>query len=234
MLCKRSIGLANNDRIAIYCLLGDKEKVAGRRDDALTYYKKAVSLAPSFAPAVDRLARHYFETGRRNKAQSLVKDAWIKQAHPDLLPLWDMLCPKDQKDQRAARYRWFEWVQEFHPDSQVAVLALAKAAIEEGLWGEARAALARAEKLGPSTALYNLWVMLEERTGNKPEVIRQWLDRAAKAPQPQAWVCQKTGRHFDHWVGVVEPEGLFNTVIWGDRMSQPDTVPQWLLDKSVA
>lgn len=228
---------ANHDRTAIYCILGDQEKMAGHEEEAFRFYKKAVDAAPGFAPAVDRLARNWIERGQRLKALDLVKKAWIANPHPDLIPLWDMLVPKDGKDQRMTRYRWFEWVQEFHPETPFAVLALAKVAIEEGLWGEARAALARAEKIEPSAQLYRLWILLEERTGNKPEIIRQWLDRASSAPAAKTWTCQKTGRHFDHWVAVVEPEGFFNTVAWGERNWSPDAdndPSRWLLDRSAA
>lgn len=228
---------ADHDRTAIYTILGDQAKVAGNGEDAFKFYKKACALSPGFAPAVDRLARNWLERGQRLRALDLVKKAWIDNPHPDLLPLWDMLSPQNEKDPRSARYRWFEWVQEFHPDKAFAVLALAKVAIEEGLWGEARTALVRAEKLEPSAQLYRLWVMLEERTGNKPENIRQWLDRASTAPANKSWTCQKTGRHFDHWVAVVEPEGFFNTVVWGDRAVSSDTMTdpsRWLLDRSAA
>lgn len=228
---------ANQDRMAIYCILGDVAKVENRQDEAYKLYKKAVDAAPTFAPAVDRLARTYLERDQRIKALDLVKKAWVANPHPDLLPLWEMLVPRQDKDQRATRYRWFEWVQEFHPQTSFAVLALAKVAIEEGMWGEARAALVRAEKIEPSAQLYRLWVMLEERTGNKPEVIRQWLDRAASTPAAKTWTCQKTGRHFPNWVAIVEPEGFFNTVIWGDRSYSIGTDTEndpsrWLLDKS--
>lgn len=230
---------ANHDRTAIYCLLGDQAKVESRPDEAFKFYKRAVDAVPGFVPAVDRLARTWLENGQRLRALDLVKKSWIANPHPDMLPLWDMLTPLkgDEKDRAMIRYRWFEWVQEFHPNTSFAVLALAKVAIEEGLWGEARAALVRAEKIEPSAQLYRLWVMLEERTGNKLEVIRQWLDRAAVMPPAKTWTCQKTGRHFDYWLAVVEPEGFFNTVVWGERIwtSETENDPtRWLLDRSAA
>jgi HemY protein len=228
---------ADHDRTAIYCILGDRAKAAGQQEEAFRFYKKACDLSPYFAPAVDRLARSWLDRGQRLRALYLVKKAWIGNPHPDLMPLWDMLTPRNEQEPHKARYRWFEWIQEFHPDKSFAVLALARVAIEEGLWGEARAALVRAEKIEPSAQLYRLWVMLEERTGNKADNIRQWLDRAANAPAPKTWTCQKTGRQFDRWVAIVEPEGFFNTVVFGDRAPAPDTLAdpsRWLLDRSAA
>lgn len=228
---------ADHDRTALYCILGDRAKDAGQQEEAFRLYKKACDLSPYFAPAVDRLARSWLERGQRLRALHLVKKAWIGNPHPDLLPLWDMLTPRGGGDPHKIRYRWFEWFQEFHPDKSFAVLALARVAIEEGFWGEARAALVRAEKLEPSAQLYRLWVMLEERTGNKADNIRQWLDRAASAPAPKTWTCQRTRRHFDRWVPVVEPEGFFNTVVYGDRPPASDALDdpsRWLLDRSAA
>ena len=228
---------AAQDKTALYCLLGDQAKVSGANHAAHGFYKKAYESAPEFAPAVDRFARSLMEQGHRLRALEVVKKAWKANPHPDMLPLWDMLVPQVEKDRSQTRYRWFEWVQELQPDKDFAVLAMAKVAIEEGLWGEARAALMKAEKISPSVQLYRLWVMLEERTGNKLDVIRQWMDRAASAPAPKSWTCQKTGRHFDNWVAVVEPEGFFNTVAWGERFytGTPQNDPsRWLLDRSAA
>lgn len=228
---------AAHDKTALYCLLGDQAKVAGQSQLAHGFYKKAYESAPEFAPAVDRWVRSLIEGSHRLRALDVMKKAWKANPHPDMLPLWDLLAPQAGKDRSQTRYRWFEWVQEFHPEKDFAVLAMAKVAIEEGLWGEARAALMKAEKISPSAQLYRLWVMLEERTGNKPDVIRQWLDRAASAPAATSWTCHKTGRHFDNWVAVVEPEGFFNTVAWGERFYTGETQhdpSRWLLDRSVA
>jgi hypothetical protein len=68
--------------------------------------------------------------------------------------------------------------------------------------------------VGKSAEIYKLWVLLEEKTTNKPEVIRQWLDRAYQASPCGIWVCFKTGRHFTTWQAIVEPENLFNTLVW--------------------
>jgi len=154
-------------------------------------------------------------------------------ANPKLLDLWYRLCPKDKKDQRTTEYRWMEWVAEFHPLSQEAILAVAKVAIDHGMWGEAKAALVRAEKIRPSKNLYLLWIRLEEETNKNPDVIRQWLDRVSKAPQGAQWICSKTYRTFDEWVAVVEPEGFFNTLEWRDMPNvQVADGAEWLLKQA--
>lgn len=225
--------MADCDRAALYLLLGDMAGRESRAGEAQAFYKKAWKINRNFVPAVVRLAESWLAEGRRVKALGIVQDAWEKTGHPDLLPVFSDLAPSDEKSLRhGGKYRWFEWVQEFHPESREAVLAQARAAIDEGLWGEARAALARAEKLGPTKDLYMLWVTIEEKTSAKPDVIRQWLDRAAKAPEGQAWICQKTLRRFAVWTALVEPEGHFNTLRWNETPKAEETSPSALWLKS--
>lgn len=211
--------VARKDRTVIFLILGDMAATAGRPEEALAFYKKAVREDSFFVPAVVRLAGCYLNQGSRLRALFLIKKAWKKAPHPDYLPLWDLLVPLAKTDQKATRYRWFEWVLEFHPDCLEALLALARVAIEEELWGEARAALGRAEKIRPTHAVYQTWILLEERTTNKPDVIRQWMDRAAHALPDGAWVCSRTGRKLPIWTPVVAPEGVFNSLVW---VSKPD------------
>jgi HemY protein len=222
---------ADLDRTSLYLLLGDMAKREGRAGEAQAFYKKAWKIDHNFAPAVVRLAENWLAEGRRVKALGIVQDAWKKTGHPELLPVFGALAPTDEKSLRhGGKYRWFEWVQEFHPESREAVLALARAAIDEELWGEARSALARAEKLGPTKDLYMLWVMMEEKTAGGADKVRQWLDRAAKAEEGPMWICAKTLRRFAVWTALVEPEGYFNTLRWNEIPKAEETVSSslWL------
>ncbi len=219
-----------SDRAAIYIVLGDRAREDGKPGEALKAYKKAFQADPSSVPAALHLAGADLDMGQRSAALAVVKKNWVLTGNPQLLGLWRTLCPQDKKDQRTTEYRWMEWVAGFHPESQPAVLAIASVAIEHGMWGEARAALVRAEKMYPSRDLYLNWVGLEEATNKNPEVIRQWLDRAAKAPTGPRWICSKTHRAFDQWIPVVEPEGFFNTLEWRDTPDFQDADnAQWLM-----
>ncbi len=209
--------VADHDRVAIYLVLGDMAKQAERPVEAGEFYRKAYKIDADCVPASVRLISWYIENGKHNKALSLLEKSWKKQANPAFIPLWRAMTPAQKQGKPNAKFRWFQWIADFHPTSLVAQLALARAAIEEEIWGDAREALAKAEKIGQSAELYELWVQLEEKTTNRPDVIRQWLDRAHKAASCGVWVCSKTGRTFAEWVAVVEPEGLFNTLIWNEQ-----------------
>jgi len=220
---KKTLGdVADQDRKVIYIVLGDMAKDQGRPDEAAAFYKKAYKADDKFIPANTRYIQSLMDTGSKRKALSLLEKSWKREAHPDYIPLWNALVPEQKVGKPNVKFRWFQWIAEFHPQSEVAQLALAKVAIEEQLWGEARIALVQAEKLGKSADIYKLWVLLEEKTANKPEVIRQWLDRAYQADPSGAWVCLKTGRQFPAWQAIVEPENLFNTLVWmADGVAKP-------------
>ena len=212
---KKTLGdIADQDRKVIYIVLGDMAKEQNRPQEAVEFYKKAYKADNQFVPANVRYIQSFIDAGARRKALSLLEKAWKREAHPDYISLWTTLVPEQKAGKPNVKFSWFKWVAEFHPQSEVAQLALARVAIEEQLWGEARIALDQAEKFGKSAEIYKLWVLLEEKTSNKPEIIRQWLDRAYQASPCGAWVCLKTGRQFTTWQAVVEPENLFNTLVW--------------------
>ena len=223
------IAEAKADRAAIYIVMGDHSRHDGKFSEGAKLYKKAFQADPSFTPAAMRLALSDLDMGQRVAALAVAKKNWALTANPQLLPIFRRLCPQDKKDMRTTEYRWMEWVAEFHPDSQEAVLAVAQVAIDHGMWGEARAALARAEKIRPTRNLYLMWVKLEEATGKKPDAVRHWLDRASQAEKDRNWVCTKTHRYFDEWLAIVEPEGFFNTLEWETGKVSVTPERGWLL-----
>ncbi|MBL8642177.1 MAG: hypothetical protein JNL76_08710 [Alphaproteobacteria bacterium] len=202
------------DRKVIYIILGDMAKDQGRPDESVAFYKKAYKADQRFVPATVRYIQSFIDSASRRKALSVLEKAWKAEAHPDYIPLWDALAPHQSAGKQDVKFRWFQRIADLQPKSEIAQLALARVAIEQHLWGEARLALVQAEKLGKSAEIYKLWVLLEEKTTQKPEVIRQWLDRAYHAGPSGAWVCLKTGRHFPTWHPIIEPENLFNTLVW--------------------
>jgi len=211
------------DRSVIYIILGDMAKDQNRPDEAIAFYKRAYKNNSNFPPASTRYINALIGNSERRKALSILEKSWKMNAHPSYIPLWQALVPEQKVGKPNARFRWFQWIVEFHSESEVAHLALARVAIEEGLWGDARAALAQAEKLGKSAEIYKLWVLLEEKTTNKPDVIRQWLDRAYQAKPCGTWLCPKSNKKFAEWQAIVEPEGFFNSLVWITDNQKPES-----------
>jgi uncharacterized membrane-anchored protein len=194
------------DRAVLWIAIGDL--AIDSTETTLKAYQKAYHSAPHFAPTILRLARIHLKKGQRIRAVSIAKRAIEKDFHPSLVGLWAELKPAD-KD-----LRWFTWLIDHTPLNVESFLALANRAIELSLWGEAKAALMKAEKIESSKSVYRLWVRLEETQNASQSIIRQWLDRLEKAPESKGWVCVKTLQSFDDYKPVIEPQNLFNTLEW--------------------
>lgn len=204
-----------SDQIALNLQQSDDALHRGELQAALRYAKKAQTLDPAFVPSALRLARMYRDEGHRRAAVKVIEACWRVHPHPELIPLWDTLAPEKKSNDMAVRLRWYERLVAIKPDSVESQIAVARVAIEDGLWGEARQYLAMAEKLQPNARLYRLWARFAERQ-HQPEESRHWLEKAADARPDKVWVCKETGRIYDRWHAVAEPHGSFNTIIWDD------------------
>lgn len=199
---------AETDRAVLWIILGDMAQKTGASYDAFRAYQKAYNADPSFAPAILRLVRAHSEKGQRLRAVSIAKKAIEKHFHPSFVQLWIDLKPNAQDT------RWLTWFMDRAPPLAETYCALARHYMGINLWGEARAALMKAEKIEPIKDVYRLWVEIEEKNNADAFVVRQWLDRLEKASEGKGWMCRRTHRRFDDYVPVVEPEHLFNTVEW--------------------
>jgi len=154
------------------------------------------------------------EKDNKRAAIKVIETAWKAKPHPDLVSYWDALAPEKAKNNPMQRLRWFEKLVAWQPDSDQSQLAAASAAIDGGLWGEARQYLDRAKSLRESAALYKLFAQLYENT-SQPEQARICEAKAWDAPADPVWVCRKTGRIYEQWSPLAKPHDSFNTIIWG-------------------
>ncbi|MDY0029367.1 MAG: heme biosynthesis HemY N-terminal domain-containing protein [Pseudobdellovibrionaceae bacterium] len=205
---------AQSDRIAIYCALGDMAKEEGRGEEALAFYRRAVDLDFTFVPAVMRLAQLFLDRDERKRAEAVLLKAWKRVVHPDLISMLAKTMPLRKSGAVSPKFKWVEGFAKYHPEAFCSYIELAKAAIEESLWGDARMMLSKAEKVRIDKQVYELWVTLEEKTTNRPDAIRQWMDRSYASERTAFWVCSRTHRKFSSWAPIVQPEGYFNTLHW--------------------
>lgn len=216
---------AKSDRIAMLLYraenLPDHDDAAGQAQKLLT---AANRLDPAHIPAALHFARYQIKHGHKRKAASVIEAAWKKNPHPELAQLWGDLAPDNKPADPAARLRWFEKLVALRPDSAESQLAAAKAALEDGLWGETRQYLNMAEQIGESARLCRLSAKLAERQG-RPAEAALWLERAADAPAGQVWYCTQTGRIYEHWSPIALPHGAFNTIKWGYPSAAQDALP---------
>jgi HemY protein len=186
----------------------------GYRPAALEKLRAAHKVDPGFPPLAQRLAQFYIDRNKRRRAIRVLEKAWKRFPHPDLVPLWDEVAPRNKPNDSQVRLRWFERLLSLRPDSAEGQMAVARAAIDDGLWGEARAYLAQAEKIRPNPRLYRMWAELEDLATHDEDAARTWLEKAAQAPGDKAWVCTRTGRIYEQWAPIAAPHGSFNTITW--------------------
>lgn len=213
-----------SNRIAILLQQGDELHRGGYQGEAAKKLKEAQRLDPSFVPSAIRLAQNYIEHQKRRHAIAVIERAWKENPHPDLVPLWDSLAPYNKPGDMTAHLRWFERLVALKPGDAESQIAAARAAINDGLWGEAWQYLAAAEKIRPNARLYRLWAQMEEKTGHGESAKRYW-EKAADAAADKVWTCRETGRIYERWSPIAEPHGSFNTIIWGDPAALVRTVP---------
>lgn len=207
---------ANSDMQAIWVHRADLDLQNGYRPDAIKKLKKAYKIDPGFPPLAQRLARLYLERGKRWAAIRTIEKAWRLQPHPDLVELWNRMAPSNKPSDPMIRLRWFERLLALKPDSADGQIAVAQAAMDDGLWGEARAYLVMAEKIRPSARLYRMWAELEDLATHDDDAARAWLEKAAQVPGDKVWICHETGRIYNEWSAIAEPHGSFNTIVWAD------------------
>lgn len=222
---------ARRDEIALLILLAEDDSAAGLEGAYLKKIERAVKLDPGFTPAVMRLCEYYLSKGKQKKVSSVIERAWKINPHPDLAAVWGKIAPENKASDPLRRLRWYEKLVAFKPDSADSHIAAAKAAMEAGLAGEARAHLSTAESIRPTSMIYRLWADLEEMTSRNAHSIREWMDKAASAPADAMWYCDQTGTIYDQWSPVAAPHGSFNTIVWGNPANRmgalPASVPAW-------
>ncbi|MCB1562407.1 MAG: tetratricopeptide repeat protein [Alphaproteobacteria bacterium] len=217
---------AQSDRIALWLAeagvgVGSHGRLPYDGEARLKLLKRAYKDGPDFGPAALALAELYEELGQRRKAVSVLEKIWKKAPHPALLPLWDRLAPA--KKGPNARLHWYEHLLSLNPDHPESLLAAGQAAMREGLWGEARAYLTKAQGMQPSSRIYNALADLEERSTHDEKAALEWREEAANAPAQPCWTCTQTGRIYERWLPVAYPHHAFNTIIWAvPRLSSPD------------
>lgn len=208
-----AVNKANSDRVAMLLAQAQDAKNKGQEEVYFRAVNKAYKIDARFIPTVLALGDLYLERKKRKAVVALVEKTWRITPHPGLVDLWRRAMPTPNKNDGMAEVRWFERLVALKPDSVEGLQALASVLIAQGLWGEARKALAAAENIRPNVCLYKLWARLEERATHDDLAVRAWLEKAADAPRERVWVCSETGRIYDVWTPVSD-QRLFNTIIW--------------------
>ncbi|HEX3524885.1 MAG TPA: heme biosynthesis HemY N-terminal domain-containing protein [Stellaceae bacterium] len=210
------------------------ERARGRKLAA-----QAHALTPDLAAPATHHARVLLQDHRTGLAAKAIERAWRTFPHPDLAQVYgaihDGAPPLD-------RLKSFERLAAQNPDARETHLAVAEAALDAQLWGEARrhleqalnepappfiarlpnpapftVPLAAAENpslVGPTPRLCLMMARLDEAEHGVGPESREWLDRAVTAMPDPRYVCTTCGGESLEWKTLCPHCGSFDALAW--------------------
>lgn len=215
--------IARRHRTALLLERSYEAELAGRVGEAQTLAGSAHDQMPGFAPAAVRSALLLARAGKPKPAVRTIERAWRIEPHPDLADAFREIEPNADA---LAQVKRFERLLSANPDHPESHLALARVALTARLWGEARKHLSKALALRPSRRTYRLLADLAQEEHGDAIGARDWLAKAAMAPEDPGWGCGNCGAGFGSWRGVCGNCGSFDSVQWretpaGDALTGP-------------
>lgn len=192
---------------------GDLRKAVGQA-------AKAQALVPDLAEPAVHHARLLARLGRRRAAAKAIERAWRAAPHPALACAYADL---DEGSAPLGRAAAVQKLAAYNPDALESRLAAAEAALDAGLWGEARRHLDRAVAVAPAAGaaaarlprrLCLAMARLEESASGDLAAARRWLDRAVGAPPEPSYVCRQCGTAAAQWQAICPACGGYDTLAW--------------------
>jgi HemY protein len=176
---------------------------------------RAQALAPDLAEPASHHARLLLGLQRYRAARRAIERAWRTTPHPDLARVY---LDAHRAEQPLAQAAALQRLAAQNPDAAESHLAIAEAALNARLWGEARRhlgiAAAAAPPPGPSRRLCLMMARLEDSEPGDPQAARNWLERAAGAPPDPCYVCGRCHALSPEWQPVCVKCGAFDTLAW--------------------
>ena len=152
-----------------------RQSEADPGDAALALAKKAFQADPGYPAAAARYARLLIAEGRHGRAAEVLERAWRVRPDPELADLyWDAR----QSIDALAKVKAAQRLATFNPDHIESRIAVAVAALEARLWGEARSNLESIAGENAPPRVCRLMAELEEAEHGDLSRARVWLMRA--------------------------------------------------------
>lgn len=203
---------ARTRRAAVLLGCSGEAEAGGDTAEALKFAKRANTLAPEFLPAVLRTAELLVRAEKTRPATRMIQDAWGRTPHPELARLYGDIDKAGGDELK--RVKRFERLLSFNVDHRESHIALAEAALSAELWGEARNHLEKAAGDDPPARICRMMADLEERSGENPDAVHNWLLRASDAPPDPAWICEDCGAAWGGWTPVCGNCQALGTQTW--------------------
>ncbi len=166
---------------------------------ALSLAKQAFDAEPGLPPAAIAYAAALRGVGKQRQAQDVIRQAWSAQPHPDLADAF----VADVGD-KVAQAREMAVLVRSNPDHPEAYLAIANAALQAGMTGEARRQLEQARAAGVNRR--RLWTLLADvaMADGKPDEAQDALRHVPDAEADPSWRCRTCGTGYERWQPVCE------------------------------
>jgi HemY protein len=183
----------------------------GDRTLALERARRALSLDEALLPASLQLAALHLAGNEPRRARKIIEAAWRRQPHPDLARLYALALAEPDA---VKRYRALAALEDMAPEHVESRRALARAALEAKLWGEARRHIKAAGE-ARDAGFCRLMAELEQSEGANTAAARDWLARASEADPEPAWLCRACGASAREWSALCGHCGDFDSLAWG-------------------
>ncbi len=157
---------------------------------------QAHKAAPELVPATVLHAEMLIGSGRHAKAAKMLEKSWAAAPHPDLVTVYRKAQPGKSGIEWLTRLGKLVAGAPRHTES---LLALAEAALEAKLWGEARRYLREASEADLTERICRLMARLEEAEHGDAAKMREWLMKLGEAAPDPAWVCRACGAVAAEW-----------------------------------
>jgi HemY protein len=181
------------------------------RPRAIALAAEAQALVQDLACPAAHHARLLLAERRARRAAKAVERAWRTAPHPELAQVYSAI---DEGAPPLARVKALERLAAQNPTARESHVALAEAAIEAQLWGEARHHLEAAIATDPTVRLCLLSAQLEEAERGDLGAMRVWLERAVGAPPDPRYICAACGGESLEWRSLCPRCGAFDTLSW--------------------
>ena len=195
---------------------------SGNLRQALKRARAAQALAPDLVPAAALVGELLTEADRKREARRELERAWSRMPHPALVRAYQATVPSADGIERLKRLDKLVAGAADHPESH---LALAEAALDARLWGEARRHLSAVLAAGTGERACRLMARLEEAEHGNAAAARQWLLRSAETAGDPTWVCRSCGATTHRWSARCGVCDGFDSFAWRTpQRIAPDTV----------
>ena len=202
---------AVGQRTTIFTARAIEAEGAGGFPEAAEFAAKALSSTADFVPAAVLSARTLERAGKARRAIRLLEDLWRRKPHPELIAAYLSLWPLQTPLERVKRVQHLTSANPSAPESCVAVAA---AALDAKLWGEARRHLTALDDGEINVRVCRLMARLEQEEHGDSPASREWLERADSAPQDRTWTCEYCGAVAPEWSALCGNCSAFDTISW--------------------